>query len=57
MFHAYFFKFCLKSSCPWHFLAPFFRKNDAGKNVKKASENQMKLKDDSKSTSKAFLMI
>jgi len=39
------------------FLPHFFEKNDAGKNVKKASENQMKLKDDSKSTSKAFLMI
>jgi len=57
MFHAYFFKFCLGSSGSWHFLAHFSEKKVAGKNVNKASENQMKLKDGSKSTSKAFLMI
>lgn len=39
------------------FLPHFSKKNDADQNVKTASENQMKLKDDSKSTSKAFLMI
>jgi len=39
------------------FLPIFRKKKVAGKNVKKASENQMKLKDGSKSTSKAFLMI